>query len=185
MTRPLAKRIRADIARLRPRARNADAIAISNIAANYRLLGRRRLAFQWWARGAASGDGEDLLEIAYCYQHGLGVRRNAGKAEINYESAIRADSICAYSREEAMYHLATVLLTKSLRDKRRALRLLRKAAADADYPQAVKLLSVLQTGTPTSICSCRRGLMRRLKTVGCPIHRISSIVSSADSFSSQ
>ena len=166
------RRIRAEIVRLRRRARDADAVAISNIAANYRLLGCRRLAFVWWVRGAAAGDGEDLLEVAYCFQHGLGVRRNTGSAESSYLSAIRADSICAYSREEAMYHLATLLLGKGrVAGRRRAISLLKRAAADRDYSQADVLLSALRAGTSTSICCCRRGLARRLRIVCCPVHR--------------
>src|SRR4051812_22853116 len=69
------EREEAYIRRQRRLLPKGDGTAASNIAAAYRILGRHRLAFGWWRKGAARGDGDALLEVGYCYQHGLGVRR--------------------------------------------------------------------------------------------------------------
>src|SRR5436190_2077092 len=100
----------AAIARLRLKAMAGNSIAVSNVAAGYRILGRWNLAFRWWKKGAAAGDGSDMLEAGYCCQHGLGVRRNVVAARRWYESAIRSATISQFEQEETMYNLAVLLL---------------------------------------------------------------------------
>lgn len=162
----------AAIARLRPRARVGDLIAVSNIAAGYRILGRWNLAFRWWAKGASAGDGSDQLEVAYCYDHGLGVRRSLASARRMYESAIRSDTISQFEREEAMYHLAVLLLRtgRMAAVRARVEHLLRHANVDGDYPQAADLLVCLDS-LPNEICVCRRGLRAGLGRRACRRHR--------------
>jgi TPR repeat protein len=162
----------AAIARLRPRAIAGDSVAVSNIAAGYRILGRWRLAFRWWARGAAAGDGGDMLEAAYCYHHGLGVRRNVAAARRLYERAIQSRTISQFEHEEAMYHLAVLLLQISRNDaaRARARKLLRDANVDRDYPQAATLHASVSTHGQ-ELCVCRRRLRPGVGRVACSLHR--------------
>ena len=152
-------------------------MAASNIAAAYRIVRRPRLAFRWWKKCADNGDAEDSLEVAYCYQHGIGARKNLLAARSYYEKSVRSVKILhisPYSLEEAQYLLAAMLLSEHIFSESRglALGLLRKASSDGDYAQATALLKSLQSGKPGIICLCRRGLKYSLGgAVGCPIHK--------------
>ena len=162
---------------LRKKFRAGDAMAGSNIAAAYRIVGRPQLAFQWWKKIADKGDAEDSLEVAYCYQHGIGVRKNRAAAERFYNKAIRSKRslrISPYSQEEAQYLLAAMLLAGNPSAKVRTLAvgLLRKANGDGDYAQAKALLESIRSGKPSRICFCRRGLKHSFGgSIGCPIHK--------------
>jgi TPR repeat protein len=162
----------AAIARLRRRAMAGDSFAVSNIAAGYRILGRRTLAFRWWKRGAEAGDGSDMLEVAYCYHHGIGVRKNAEAAARFYQAAIRSSAISQFEKEEAMYHLAVLLLAtpRKAATRSRVIKLLRQANVDADYPQAVELLASMAS-PEVELCACRRGLRPGLGRIYCNRHR--------------
>jgi TPR repeat protein len=162
----------AAISRLRPRAMAGDWVAASNIAAGYRILGRWHLAFRWWQKAAAAGDGSDMLEVAYCYHHGLGVRRNLAAARRLYESAIRSSTISQFDQEEAMYHLAVLLLKArpTTAARARVERLLRHANADGDYPQASDLLASINAAA-LEICVCRRRLRPGLGRIACRLHQ--------------
>ena len=151
---------------------SGDSIAMSNIAAGYRILGRRSLAFRWWKRGADAGDGDDLLEVAYCYHHGLGVRRNAAAAARAYAGAIGSTAITQFAREEAMYHLAVLLLStrRTAVVRSRVVKLLARANADGDYPQAAELATAIDSSRG-ALCTCRRGLRPGLGRVHCQRHR--------------
>jgi TPR repeat protein len=169
---PNQERELAKISQLRRAARSGDPTAITNTAASYQIVGKHRLAFAWWQKGAARGDGNDLLDLAYCYHHGMGVRRNAGEALRAYEQAIESHNITEFSCEEAMYHLAVLLLNRGTRQSiKRASALLTSANKDGDYPQADKLLKQLQANVLQNICVCRRGLRRELATIKCMLHR--------------
>jgi TPR repeat protein len=161
------------IARLRPKARAGDSTATFNIAAGYRILGRNALAFRWFRRAAAQGDGGDSeLEVGYCHHHGVGVRRDAALAERAYRSAIASARITPFGREEAMYHLAILLLSKPRTAARRskAIELLRDANKDGDYPQA-ELLAACIDAPEQVFCTCRRGLRAGLRRRHCNLHR--------------
>ncbi len=161
----------AAIARLRPKAMAGDSIAVSNVAAGYRILGRWDLAFRWWKKGAAAGNGSDMLELAYCYHHGLGVRGDTVAARRLYESAIKSSTISQFEQEEAMYNLAALLLeTRRPAVRTRAEKLLREANGDGDYPQADDLLASINSPT-VEICVCRRGLRPGLGRLACRRHR--------------
>lgn len=152
-------------------------MASSNIAVAYRSLGRSRLAFNWWKKGADAGNAEDALEVAICYQHGIGVRKNQNAALRYYLQAVRAKKIIQispYGLEEAQYLLATYLITNNCSPKNRriAVGLLRKASAEGDYRQADTLLKAIRSKTKLRICSCRRGLKRSYGgSIGCPLHK--------------
>jgi TPR repeat protein len=159
-------RYRSEIARLKKLLlRSGDDLQISNIAATYRMAGSRRRAFEWWQRAAAKrDDGSASLELGYCCQYGIGVRRDELAACVAYRAAVRSQWINEYSREEALYHLAVAYLDldNGQRGRRHAAKLLREASADGDYTQAADLLGSLESGGPLSVCRCRRGLRRSL-----------------------
>ena len=160
------------IARHLPKARAGDSLAMSNVAAAYRILGGHSAAFRWWKKAADAGDGSDTLEVGYCLHHGAGVRRNESAAVHAYETAIKSTDISQLEREEAMYLLAVLLLSKgqSQAIRARVEKLLRRADVDSDYPQAASLLASLRS-IPDRICTCRRGLRFGLARLQCAVHK--------------
>jgi len=159
------------IAKHLPKARAGDCFAMHNVGAAYRILGKHALAYRWWQKAAASGDGTDKLEVGYCLHHGAGTRKNLAEAAIAYEEAMVSDTASQLDREEAMYLRAVLLLSTPVSTSRkRAISLLRRANADADYPQAAELLAALDT-PPVLICTCRRELRLGLARVHCRVHR--------------
>ena len=53
------------VSRHLPKAKDGDRLAMANVAAAYRILGRHSLAYRWWKKGAESGDGSDTLDVGY------------------------------------------------------------------------------------------------------------------------
>jgi TPR repeat protein len=144
---------------------------MSNVAAAYRILENFRLAARWYERAAEHGDGDALTEWGYYLQHGVGTRKDEMAAERAYRAAIASQWITDYAREEAMYHLAVLLLSRrSARSRRAAAELLRVASADGDYPQAEALLHVVKSADGRALCVCRRHLRPRLARRHCPLH---------------
>ena len=142
---------------------------MSNVVAAYRILGRFRLAARWYKSASERGDGDALVDWGYCLQRGIGIPKDDRAAEQAYRAAIDSKAITDYSREEAMYHLAVLLLNKrSAPSRRAAARLLRLASADGDYPQAEALLRVVNSAH--EVCVCRRHLRPRLARRHCPVH---------------
>jgi TPR repeat protein len=157
--------------RWRGKAIRGDRMAMANVAATYRILGNYRLAARWWKKVAEQGDGNALTEWGYCLQHGVGVRRDTKAAERAYRAAIVSKDITECGREEAMYHLAVLLLGKrSASSRRAALKLLQSATADQDYPQAEALLRSLGSEEIQKICTCHRHLRPRLARRHCRVH---------------
>jgi TPR repeat protein len=146
--------------------------AANNIACSYRILGKHRNAFEWWKRGVDAGDDSCCLETGYCYQYGIGVRRDLKAAETAYKRCIAGTSVSEYEQEEAMFHLAILnIATKGDKGRTAAIRLLRKASRDNDYPQASELLMIIRERCIDSICVCRRFLRPLLKKRMCHLHR--------------
>jgi TPR repeat protein len=159
------------IRKWRPKAVRGDSIAMSNVGAAYRILENFRLAARWYKRASEHADGDALTEWGYCLQHGVGVRKDGRAAGRAYRAAIRSEWITDYCREEAMYHLAVLLLGRlSASSRRAAARLLRVASADGDYPQAEGLLRIVKSADVREACVCRRHLRARLARRHCPIH---------------
>ncbi len=159
------ERIKYEIASLKKKLRTKDSCAENNLAAIYRELGNRKRAFFWWKRAVETwGDGDSLLEMGYCYQYGIGISLNKGKATQSYWKAILSNNCTEYGREEAKYHLAIALLDtgKNSISKRTVKKLLKEAAADGDFPQAAGLLQQLEGNVQSPPCRCRRGLLRSL-----------------------
>ena len=144
---------------------------MSNVAAAYRILGNFRLAARWYRRATEHGDGDALADWGYCLQHGIGVQKDEKAAERAYRAAIGSKWITDYCREEAMYHLAVLLLgRRSASSRLAAARLLRAASADGDYPQAASLLQTVESTDVNAVCVCRRHLRPRLARRQCPLH---------------
>ena len=148
-----------------------DWTAMSNVAAAYHILENFRLAARWYQRAAEKGDGDAYTDWGYCLQHGLGIPKDLRAAERAYRAATGSKWITDYGREEAMYHLAVLLLGRQTATSRRAaLKLLRMASADGDYPQAETLLKLEESVEAQNICICRRHLRPRLAKRHCPLH---------------
>ena len=159
------------IRKWRPAAMRGDCIAMSNIAASYRILEKFQLAARWYKKAADRGDGDAMTEWGYCLQHGVGIRRDERSAERAYRAALASDWITDYCREEAMYHLAVLLLGRqSAAARRAAAKLLHVASADGDYPQAQELLRIVGSSAVKSVCICRRHLRPGLARRHCPLH---------------
>lgn len=147
--------------------------AATNIATVYRDRGNRRRAFFWWNRAAAFGDGDALVDVGYCLQYGLGVRRNLRLAAQAFCSAKRSRFTSAWGWEEAYYHLAILQLDRSDSAAARRLTadLLANASADGDYPEAAAALESLCADRPVEPCRCRRGLsVKSLGHTFCGLH---------------
>ena len=165
------EREEAYLRRWRKKAMSGDPTAFHNTAASYRILGKPQLAFRWWNK-ISRKDGNNLVELGYCYHHGAGVRRNLTAAERLYRAAIRSQWITDFGREEALYLLAVLSLKKTGRVVLTEIkRLLRRANLDGDYPQAQDLLEALRPYGSDKVCTCRRFLRRGLAITYCPIHR--------------
>jgi hypothetical protein len=159
------------IRKWRPKAVRGDCIAMSNVAAAYRILGQFKLAARWYGSASEHGDGDALVDWGYCLQHGVGISRDTRAAEQAYRAAIDSEAITDYSREEAMYHLAVLLLSnRSAPSRRAAAKLLHVASADGDYPQAEVLLQAMKSADVGAVCVCRRHLRPRLARRHCPVH---------------
>lgn len=155
----------------RAKAARGDHSAMSNVAAAYRILENFRLAARWFQRAAEHGDGDALTEWGYCLQHGVGTSRDEKAAERAYRAATASQWITGSARQEAMYHLAVLLLSRRSGSSRRAAaKLLRTAKADNDYPQANALLRLLGSVDARNVCVCRRGLRPLLAKRHCPVH---------------
>lgn len=159
------------IRKWRPKAARGDYSAMLNVAAAYRILEKFRLAARWYEKAAEHGDGDALTEWGYCLQHGIGTRKDEMAASRTYRAAIAAKWVTDYSREEAMYHLAVLLINRrSTASRRTAVELLCSASADGDYPQAEALLQVVKSADGLGLCVCRRHLRPRLARRHCPLH---------------
>lgn len=158
------------IRKLRPAAAKGDLLAWSNIAAAYRILEKFPLSARWYRKTAEAGFGDAMVDWGYCLQHAVGVKGDEPAAELMYRSAITSQSITDFGREEAMYHLAVLLLEKQKPYRREAKKLLLDASADGDYPEAETLLQSFNSSEPMTICICRRHLRPRLAKRHCPVH---------------
>jgi len=149
--------------------RNGHSGGAANLATVYRDMGDLRRAFGWWMRAAALGDGDAMGDVGYCYQYGIGVRRNIAAARRLYRRAIAARDISMWGREAALYHLAVTYLDA---DKPKlALPPLKRAAKDGDYPEAAAVLGQLAAKKTVKPCRCRRFIRKSLHGhAECSVH---------------
>jgi len=150
-------------------ARSGDSGATSNLATVYRDAGKSDLAFQWWKRAADMRDGDAAVDVGYCYQYGIGTRKNTANAKRMFRRAIVSKDISRYGREEAMYHLAVQLIDEGKRQF--AIPLLNRAAADDDFPDAALVLKQLTKKSDYDPCRCRRFINKQLRGhAKCSLH---------------
>lgn len=151
--------------------RHGRETAGANIATVYRDRGLLPRAVAWWKKAMEAGVHEEAVEVGYCYQYGIGVRRNAGKAIACYRLAMRSRNIGELWREAAMYHLAVLCLDSQPQKRAKAVALLERASIDQDYPEAMRLLAQLRQRRPLVPCRCRRGVRSLPGNAPCEIHR--------------
>ena len=163
-------RERTYLRRVRRKAMRGDSTAILNTAEAYRRLREPERMFHWFRVAAKNHDGDALLETGHCYQFGDGTRSNPQAAERSYRAAIASAWITESGREEAMFFLATLLLSLGRGLPIEVRYLLLRANVEHDYPQAAALLSVLGTEKWRSVCLCRRDGPRKLGGIHCPEH---------------
>jgi len=142
-------------------ARSGNSTATYNLATVYRDAGKPVLAFQWWERAADMRDGDAAVDVGYCYQYGIGTRKNTANARRMFRRAIASRDISQYGREEAMYHLAVQFIDEGKRQF--AFPLLKRAAADDDFPEAASLLNQLSTNSDYVPCRCKRWINKQLR----------------------
>jgi TPR repeat protein len=136
---------------------------VANRAIRFRDTGKYRRAFHWWRSAAALGNGDAWVDVGYCLEHGIGVRRDRSRALRAYRSAIQSRWVTAWCWEEAQYRCGVLLLSKGPRTQRQALQHLRSAAADGDYQAAAGLLSLVSRRQELLWCNCRRGRGRSIR----------------------
>jgi TPR repeat protein len=150
-------------------ARSGNSTAMSNLATVYRDAGKAGLAFQWWKRASDMRYGDAAVDVGYCYQYGLGTRKNAANAKRMFRRAIASNEISQYGREEAMYHLAVQFIDNG--DRRLAFPLLKEAIADDDFPEAASVLNQLKSESAFVPCRCKRFINKRLRGhTKCSVH---------------
>ena len=153
--------------------RHGGETAAANIATVYRERGLLRRAVAWWKRAMEAGVHEEIVELGYCYQYGIGVRRDARNAIACYRLAIRSRNIIESEREAAMYHLAVLYLDSQPPNRPKAVTLLERASIDRDYPEAMKLLAQLLQRQPLVPCRCRRDRVKTLPgNARCELHPV-------------
>jgi TPR repeat protein len=149
--------------------RNGGTTGAANLAIIYRDAGDLRRAFGWWMRAAALGDGDAMGDAGYCYQYGIGVRKNVTAARRLYRRAIVARDISMWGREEALYQLALTYVDAG--NARLAEPLLKRAALDGDYPEAEAVLGQIRAKGEMEVCRCRRFINKDLRGHAvCSIH---------------
>lgn len=150
-------------------ARSGNSTAAYNLATVYRDAGKAVLAFQWWERAADMCDGDAAVDVGYCYQYGIGTRKNSANAKRMFRGAIASRDISQYGREEAMYHLAVQFIDEG--KQQLAFQLLKRAAADDDFPEAASILSQLNANSAYVPCRCRRFINKQLRGhTKCSLH---------------
>ena len=150
-------------------ARLGDSTAMCNLATVYRDAGKAVLAFQWWGRAADMRGGDAAVDVGYCYQYGIGTRKNTANAERMFRRAIASKDISQYGREEAMYHLAVQFMDEGKRQL--AFPPLKRAAADDDFPEAASVLNQLNANSDYVPCRCRRFINKQLRGhTKCSLH---------------
>lgn len=114
-------------------------------------------------------DGDAAVDVGYCYQYGIGARKNTAMAKRFLRRAIVSKDISQYGREEAMYHLAVQYIDEGKRQF--AIPLLKRAAADDDFPEATLVLKQLTKDSDYGPCRCRRFINKQLRGhTKCSLH---------------
>ena len=86
--------------------RRGEPGAANNIATLHRDSGRVGKMLWWFRRAVAMGDHDALLELAKCYEKGVGVAKDLLRAKLFYRRLLASNSITEFSREQAMKRLS-------------------------------------------------------------------------------
>jgi TPR repeat protein len=149
--------------------RNGHSGGAANLATVCRDFGDLRGAFGWLMRAAALGDGDAMGDAGYCYQYGIGVRKNIASARRMYRRAIAARDISMGGREEALYQLGVSYVDAG--KPILAMPLLKRAALDGDFPEAQAVLAQIRLKQEVTPCRCRRFIVKTLRGHAvCPVH---------------
>jgi TPR repeat protein len=149
--------------------RNGRGGGAANLATVYRDVGDLHRAVSWWMRAAAMGDGDAMVDTGYCYQYGIGVRKNIAVARRLYRRAIPARDISMWGREEALYQLGVSYFDAG--KPKLAVPLLKRAAKDGDYPEADAVLKQIRSKGKIGFCRCRRFIRKSLRGhAKCSVH---------------
>ncbi len=111
-------------------------------------------------RAVKMGDGDAAVRVGYCHQYGIGTRRNPLLARHMFRRALTSRDISDLGREEAMYHLAVSFVDEG--NIRLALPLLKRAAKDEDYSEAMSLLNQIRSMSDILPCRCCRDIYKDL-----------------------
>ncbi len=140
-------------------ARNGSSTAAFNIATVYRDFYDFRTMFRWWVRAAKMDDGDAAENTGYCYQYGIGVRRNVLKARHEFRPChkVRMHFRVRPRRSDVppcrfFPRRGQISVRPPTPDSR--------AAKDHDYPEAMSLLSQIRSRIPIIPCRCRRATNR-------------------------
>lgn len=88
--------------------RKGSSGSANNIATMYRDQGKARLAFAWYLRAVLLRDGDAMVEVAKCYLHGWGVRKDRESAAKFAKRALASEFISEAGQEEAAEILARI-----------------------------------------------------------------------------
>jgi len=86
--------------------RQGDAGAATNIATVHRDCGRPGRMIWWFRRAVVMGDHDALFELGKCYETGIGVAKNLGRALRCYRHLLASEHVTESSREEATKRLS-------------------------------------------------------------------------------
>lgn len=125
-----------------------DASAAHNLGTIYRDQKKLAMAYRWYARAAAMGSTDSLLQVALCCLFGVGTTTDHLAAQHCLKQIVAAEpeTVCQRTKEDALYWLAILRLLglgnskKSLTEIRTMLEM---ANADDDHEQANELLNII------------------------------------------
>ncbi len=117
-----------------------------NLGAIYRDLGKRKLAFKYYALAVDMGSEDSLIEMGICYVLGFGVSRNTKLAMQCFMNVIKAKGVTsAASQDNAHYWIALISIFNQ--QKKVSFPTIRKhlecANIDDDHDAANDILNVL------------------------------------------
>ena len=94
--------------------RNGSAEAASNIAILNKEQKQNQKALWWFRKSIKMGNGDAYLDVAKCYERGIGTSKNTIKAINNYQKAISSNNVTEHTIEQATKAIIRLKPNKSL-----------------------------------------------------------------------